>query len=153
MSLGDVHVRDAECLQTLLEQLDEGISLYRNAAEHAVHSEHRAIFARMLRSREFARDYLAPFTDKMSSAYQRGHAFGSVLNKMYPDILFGLDRHFDDDLIDKALHLELATFNAMRDAVNCIESSILKSVLIDLYPQINGDQHGCWVIKELARAS
>ena len=127
---------DIEELKSLTANLQQGLQFYQSAALRAELPEHRAIFERMRISREFALGYLESIVE--SGGEYTAHAFGSVLHKMYPDILFGLNQQFDTELVKESHQIELDTLRAMQHAFKHIENSTIQTVLVDLYPQING---------------
>lgn len=131
--------QDFVILSGLISELENGLRVYQKARDKAQRPEHQRIFERMISSREFALNFLKKFSASQSDEKDGLHAFGSVLNKMYPDILFGLNRGYDQDIIKEALDCEEQTFKAMLYAVKNVESPLLKAIIVDLYPQVNGD--------------
>ena len=79
-----------------------------------------------------------------TAVHELGHTFGSVLHKMYPDILFGLNADHDKTLIKQLEVVEDETLKAMQTALSTIESPMLKSILLDLYPRLNRCHDDVW---------
>lgn len=128
---------DSQHLQVIIQTLNNGVTFYREAANNSELDAHKSIFECMLKARLFALTYLQPFLQQQSQTEGQAHAFGSVLHKMYPDILYGLDSEHDIALIEQLEQVENETLSAMQAAMKHIQSPLLKSVLLDLYPRLN----------------
>ncbi len=125
---------DAQHLKKLIDTLNDGIAFYEAAAMHCESVEHQNIFRRMASARGAAIHYLEPFLQEKA---ENVHAFGSVLQKMYPEMLAGLSSENDRDLVQKSREVEEVTHKAMYQALQGVQSETAKSVLIDVYPKIN----------------
>lgn len=137
-------VNDIETLRELIQTLNDGVEFYRAAEEKAEYSEHRLIFQRVIRARVASLSYLQPYMIQEEGSPELGHTFGSVLHKMYPDILYGLNTDKDKTLIQQLEVVEDETLKAMRKALSNIESPMLKSILLDLYPRLNRCHDDVW---------
>lgn len=127
---------DKEILRKLIHFLHDGTERYREAVEKTAHSEHQAIFARMVKSRVAAVFYLQPYLEISDGSTEPSHAFGSVLHKLYPEILAGLDKSRDPLLIQQLEFVEQETLQKMQRALQQISSPLLRSVLLDLHPKL-----------------
>ena len=130
-------VDDIEALRELIQTLNDGVEFYRTAEKKAEFPEHKHIFQRVVRARVAALSYLQPYMIKEEGSPELGHTFGSVLHKMYPDILFGLNMDHDKTLIKQLEVVEAETLKAMQKALGNMHSAMLKSILLDLYPRLN----------------
>lgn len=135
---------DIETLRELIQTLNDGVEFYRAAVEKSESADHRLIFQRVIRARVAALDYLQPYMVQEEGSPEFGHTFGSVLHKMYPDILYGLNTDKDKTLIQQLEVVEDETLKAMRKALHNIESPMLKSVILDLYPRLNRCHNDVW---------
>lgn len=133
-------INDSDLINELLNHLSSSRDFYSRASTEAESSKHAEIFKRMQSSHTFAIDYLSGLMAATQADKNPIHAFGSVLNKIYPDILFGLDQRFDKLLIEMAKNLEQDTFNLMSETVTGLNSRLFRDVLLDLYPSLNGQQ-------------
>ncbi|MCR6650695.1 MAG: PA2169 family four-helix-bundle protein [Cellvibrionaceae bacterium] len=139
MSLDDI-----ETLRELIQTLNDGVEFYRAALEKSESTEHKLIFQRVIRARVAALSYLQPYMVQEEGSPELGHTFGSVLHKMYPDILFGLNSDRDKTLIKQLEVVENETLKAMQKALSNIQSPMLKSILLDLYPRLNRCHDDVW---------
>jgi uncharacterized protein (TIGR02284 family) len=137
-------VDDIETLRELIQTLNDGVEFYRAALEKSESADHRLIFQRVVRARVAALSYLQPYIVQEEGTPELGHTFGSVLHKMYPDILFGLNTDKDKTLIQQLEVVEDETLKAMKKAVSNIQSPMLKSILLDLYPRLNRCHDDVW---------
>ena len=137
-------VDDIETLRELIQTLNDGVEFYRAAVEKTESAEHQRIFQRVIRARVAALAYLQPYMVKEEGSPELGHTFGSVLHKMYPDILFGLNTDKDKTLIKQLEVVEDETLKAMQKALQNIQSTMLKSILLDLYPRLNRCHDDVW---------
>ncbi len=135
---------DKELLDQLIATFTRDLAFYQDAALRAERPEHQAIFKRMAIARSFAIDYLKPLTH--DDADSKVHAFGSLLHKMYPEILLGLDDSADAELIQQSTVVEAATLKAVREALESVGSPLVKCILKDLCPRVNGtyQNNSCW---------
>lgn len=124
-------------LKSLIQVLGDGWAFYCRAAEQAELAKHREIFTCMAKAREFAVSYLQPLIYQPEKQTAENHAFGSVLHKMYPDILFDLDDRFDKDLLEQCQKVEEQTHEAMVATAKQATTPLLKAILLDLYPRLN----------------
>lgn len=124
-------------LKSLIQVLGDGWAFYCRAADQAELAKHREIFACMAKAREFAVSYLQPLIYQPEKSSTETHAFGSVLHKMYPDILFDLDERFDKALLEQCHKVEEQTHEAMLATVKQAQSPHLEAILLDLYPRLN----------------
>ncbi len=120
------------------------MEFYRAAAGKAELAEHQIIFHRVLRARVAMLAYLQPYMVQEEGTPELGHTFGSVLHKLYPDILYGLNSDHDQTLIHQLEVVEGATLVAMQKAMREIQSPMLRSVLLDLYPRLNRCHEAVW---------
>lgn len=127
---------DQRVLQQLVQHLNEGTEQYRQAIETSECTAHRANFRCMVKSRTAAVSYLQPYLELDQDAEEPSHAFGSVLHKIYPEILAGLDCRFDELLIEQLQRLERDTLQQMQSALEALASPLLKSVILDLHPKL-----------------
>lgn len=134
-------VDDKETLRELIQTLNDGVEFYRAAVEKTESQEHQLIFQRVVRARVAALAYLQPYIVMEEGSPELGHTFGSVLHKMYPDILFGLNTNKDKTLLKQLEVVEDETLKAMQKALRQVESPMLKSILLDLYPRLNRCHH------------
>lgn len=125
---------DAQHLKKLIETLNDAVAFYQAAATQCESYEHQNIFRRMAGARVAATHYLEPF---LQDTRENVHAFGSVLQKMYPEMVAGLNSDNDRDLVEKSREVEEITHKAMCQALQNVQSETAKSVLIDVYPKIN----------------
>lgn len=137
-------VDDIETLRELIQTLNDGVEFYRAALEKSESTEHKLIFQRVIRSRVAALSYLQPYMVQEEGSPELGHTFGSVLHKMYPDILFGLNSDRDKTLIKQLEVVEDETLKAMQKALREVQSPMLKSILLDLYPRLNRCHDDVW---------
>jgi len=137
-------VNDIETLRELIQTLNDGVEFYRAAVEKTEFADHKLIFQRVVRARVAALSYLQPYMVQEQGSPELGHTFGSVLHKMYPDILFGLNADHDKTLIKQLEVVEDETLKAMQTALSTIESPMLKSILLDLYPRLNRCHDDVW---------
>lgn len=137
-------VNDIETLRELIQILNDGVDFYRAAVEKAELPEHKIIFRRVVRARVAALSYLQPYMVREEGSPELGHTFGSVLHKMYPDILYGLNTDRDKTLIQQLEVVEDETLKSMQKALRNIESPMLKSILLDLYPRLNRCHNDVW---------
>lgn len=128
---------DIEHLRELIQTLNDGVEFYRAAVDKTELPQHKTIFERAVRARVAVLAYLQPYMVQQEGTPELGHTFGSVLHKMYPDILYGLNTDHDKTLIHQLETVEHATLVAMQKAMRVIQSPMLKSVLLDLYPRLN----------------
>ncbi len=126
--------KDAVTLEAVIKTLQSGVEFYETAAVNSSRTQHQRIFERMALTRTAAINYLKPFLQTREEGI---HAFGSVLQKMYPEMLAGLDPEDDRLWVEKSAEMEKETHSAMCKALRQIQSETVKSVLIDVYPQIN----------------
>ena len=131
---------DIETLRELIQTLNDGVEFYRVAASKSEYTEHRFIFERMARARVAALSYLQPYMVQEEGTPELGHTFGSVLYKLYPEILYGLNLDKDKTLLQQLEIVEDETLLAMQKALRTIESNSLKIILLDLYPRLNRSQ-------------
>jgi uncharacterized protein (TIGR02284 family) len=135
---------DIENLRELIQCLNDGVEFYQAAIEKTELPEHKTIFQRMARARVAALSYLQPFMVQEEGSPELGHTFGSALHKMYPEILYGLNTDHDTTLIHQLEQVENETLRAMQKAMRTIDSPVLKSVLLDLYPRLNHCHQTLW---------
>lgn len=135
---------DIENLRELIQSLNDGVEFYQAAIEKTELPEHRIIFQRMTRARVAALSYLQPYMVQQEGSPELGHTFGSALHKMYPDILYGLNTDHDITLIHQLEQVENETLGAMQKAMRSIQSPVVKSVLLDLYPRLNRCHQTLW---------
>lgn len=126
--------KDAVTLEAVIETLQSGVEFYEAAAVNSNKTQHQRIFERMALTRTAAINYLKPF---LQTREEGVHAFGSVLQKMYPEMLSGLDPEDDRIWVEKSAEMEKQTHDVMCQALQQLQSETVKSVLIDVYPQIN----------------
>lgn len=134
-------VDDVETLRELIQTLNDGLEFYRMAMEKTEFQEHREIFQRVVRARVAVLSYLQPYIVKEEGSPELGHTFGSVLHKMYPDMLYDLNTDRDKTLLKQLEVVENETLKAMQKALRNMQSSTLKSILLDLYPRLNRCHH------------
>lgn len=127
---------DQEILQSLLNTLTAGTDIYRDAIARTKINEHKVIFERMVRSRNAVVAYLQPYKNLAENAVEPGHTFGSVLHKIYPEILTGLNSQHDTTIIAQLEQVEQDTLKKMQRSLQCIQSPLLKSVILDLHPKL-----------------
>ena len=127
--------RDLEQLQALIEVIVRGQIAYSSAAVACELPANREVFVRMANARTRVIATLTASINRRASAGR--HAFGSVLCKLYPDMAAGLDERFDAEWLAASQFEESATRKAMCTAITAIESSELKSLLRDVYPEVN----------------
>lgn len=137
-------VDDVETLRELIQTLNDGVEFYRAALEKSEFEDHKLIFQRVIRARVAALSYLQPYMVREEGTPELGHTFGSVLHKMYPDILFGLNMDKDKTLVKQLEIVEDETLKAMQKALQNIKSPMLKSILLDLYPRLNRCHDDVW---------
>jgi uncharacterized protein (TIGR02284 family) len=137
-------IDDIENLRELIQSLNDGVEFYQAAVDKTELPEHKIIFQRMVRARVAALSYLQPFIVRQEGSPELGHTFGSALHKMYPEILYGLNTDHDITLIHQLEQVENETLRAMQKAVRTIQSPVLKSVLLDLYPRLNRCHQTLW---------
>lgn len=137
-------VDDIETLRELIQTLNDGVDFYRAALEKSESADHKLIFQRVVRARVAALSYLQPYMVREEGSPELGHTFGSVLHKMYPDILFGLNMDKDKTLIKQLEVVEDETLKAMQKALQNIKSPMLRSILLDLYPRLNRCHDDVW---------
>ncbi len=137
-------VDDTETLRELIQTLNDGVEFYRAALEKSEFDAHKLIFQRVVRARVAALAYLQPYMVQEEGTPELGHTFGSVLHKMYPDILFGLNMDKDKTLVKQLEIVEDETLKAMQKALRTIKSPMLKSILLDLYPRLNRCHDDVW---------
>lgn len=137
-------VDDIETLRELIQTLNDGVEFYRAAVEKTESPDHKLIFQRVVRARVATLSYLQPYMVEEEGSPELGHTFGSVLHKMYPDILYGLNTDRDRTLIKQLEVVEDETLKAMQKAMRAIKSPILKSILLDLYPRLNRCHDDVW---------
>lgn len=128
---------DNKYLEPLIQTLSEGVAFYRAAADQAELPGHKAIFNRMAKARVFALSYLQPQVAIGDGEPESIHTFGSVLHKMYPDMLDGLSADHDCSLIPQVEQVENETLLAMRKTLSQVQSPVLQSILLDVYPRLN----------------
>lgn len=121
-------------LQRLMAALTAGQEFYRRAALHAEGPGNREIFTRAAAVRARLLKQLQPFAEPKAEPC---YAFGSVLCKLYPDMLLGLDASVDQDLVEASKLQEVATRNAMREAFQNTHTPCLNALLRDIYPELN----------------
>lgn len=127
---------DRQVVRELIRTLRDGTNFYRNAIEKTEHAGHRAIFERMIISREAAISYLQPYQDSFVGL---SHSFGSVLHKLYPEILDGLDSSHDALLRQHIELIERETLQKMQQSLQRLESPLLQLLLLDLHPRLTRD--------------
>lgn len=135
---------DIENLRELIQCLNDGVEFYQAAIDKSERAENKLIFQRMVRARVAALSYLQPFMVHEEGSPELGHTFGSALHKMYPDILYGLNTDHDSTLIHQLEQVENETLSAMQKAMRGIQSPVLKSILLDLYPRLNRCHKTLW---------
>jgi uncharacterized protein (TIGR02284 family) len=135
---------DIDNLRELVQSLNDGVEFYQAAIDKSELPQHKIIFQRMARARVAALSYLQPFIVQQEGSPELGHTFGSTLHKMYPDILYGLNTDHDTTLIHQLELVEKETLSAMQKAMRTIQSQVLKSVLLDLYPRLNRCHQTLW---------
>lgn len=126
---------DQYVLGQLVQCLNEGTEQYHQAVEISECPDNRAKFRCMAKSRTAAVAYLQPYLN-IGNTTEPTHAFGSVLHKIYPEILSGLNRRFDTQLISQLESIEQQTLQQMQCALEAVASPLLKSVILDLHPKL-----------------
>jgi len=128
--------QDTDLIQRLLSALRDAQAFYAHAAQQAACETNREIFARAGTLRGRAGKQLT----KHQSDCERGcYTFGSTLCRLYPEAIDGLDRLADPTLARDSDEQEARMRAALLEVLRAGPSPALKSLLRDLYPQLNGD--------------
>lgn len=127
---------DKEILRELIRAINEGTECYRRAIDGCEYADHRPIFQCMVKSRNAALTYLEPYASLQEGSPEPVHAFGSALYKMYPEILTGLNKHYDGELIRQLERVEEQALQHMQHALLSVSSSLIKSAILDLHPKL-----------------
>lgn len=129
---------DRTYIINVIHQLESGTSQLKNVlTDDNIQGQSRHIIERMIKARSFAKGYLQKLADQPDSDMSTEHSFGSILHKMYPDMLKSLPTSVDPSIVEQLQDIEVQTHRAMQEALQQISSSFLKSVLIDLNPRLN----------------
>lgn len=127
---------DQELISKLNKALYESLDLYSAAADSAKSSSNAAAFARIAKARAAILDHLTPFA--MHGDKPRFYAFGSALSKVYPDMIAALDAKRDPALSAICRQTESELCELVRNTLRRVRSNLLRSMLIDLFPELNG---------------
>lgn len=127
---------DKAIVRDLIRAINQGTDCYRRAAEGCECAQHRAIFQCMVKSRNAAISYLEPYVLLQEGSPEPVHAFGSALYKMYPEILGGLNKRLDTQLIEQLAQVEEQTLQHMQQALLRVSSGLLRSAILDLHPKL-----------------
>lgn len=136
-SPSDTTRQDRALIVPLNTALNKSILFYSNAAQTAHSGQNRNLFARIAKSRRGIVAGLQPLAD---TPPQKGYTFGSALQKMYPDMILALQPQADPNLVRQAYQLEEEILHRLQNAMESLQCPTLKAVLIDIFPQANGEQ-------------
>lgn len=139
---------DCDFITQLTSALDSSVNFYTAAAESTKLKSNAAIFRRIATARTTIITHLQPFTyhDHREPAF---YAFGSVLQKVYPDMFFELDETCDPALVAITQHTESELGELLKNTLAQIQSPLLRALLVDLFPELNGShavyifEHAC----------
>lgn len=130
---------DRTYIENVIQQIEGGTSQLKTLlADDQLQAPCKRVIERMIKARDFAKSYLQNLLDQPDEASNtEDHAFGSILHKMYPDMLNNLPTSVDPTTFDRLQDIETETHRAMHEALQHVSSHFLKSVLIDLNPRLN----------------
>ncbi len=129
---------DRSCISNVIQQLNSGTVIFQAALDASDSAIAQEVFHCAIKARTFASDYLQKLVAIEDDDALLQHAFGSVLHKLYPDILHRLPEDTNPALLQQLAEEENKTLTAMQSAVDNASSEILKKVLKDLNPRLNG---------------
>lgn len=122
----------------VISQLEDGTSQLNSIlANNHLPSQAKEVIECMIKTRIFAANYLQRLLEQPEGLNRSEHAFGSVLHKLYPDMINRLPESVSQPVLEALSHVEEETRNSMRNALNNVSSDSLKTVLIDLNPRLN----------------
>ncbi len=133
---------DCDRIAQLCNALDSSASFYTEAQSAAHTPTNAAIFGRIAKARSTIINHLHPFTLHDYST-PRFYAFGSALQKVYPDMFLGLEHRSDPALVAISQQTENELCDLLKDTLNNVQSPSLHDLLLDLFPELNGTHPLC----------
>lgn len=128
---------DRAYISDVIQGLIEGTEVFQTAGQSSQSSAATEVLDCIVKARLFASEFLQDLLNRDLETPVVEHAFGSVLHKMYPDMLKRLPADTDPALIRSLANEEENTLHIMQSAMDNLNNELLKSVLMDLNPRLN----------------
>lgn len=125
----------ADTIQKLNNALNGSIDFYSAAASMATADINQATFHRIAVARKAILTYLR--SDDPEKRFEN-YSFGSAMHKVYSDMFVGLLVKADPLLVREAKAHEAQLHHDLEDVLEHIHSPELVTLLLDVFPQLNG---------------
>ncbi len=123
-------------IETLTYALTESVEFYTAAGNASNALVNRKIFNRVAIARNAVLANLQTYLNDSPTHY----AFGSALQKVYPDMFAGLIKNADPSLMVVVQKHEAKLQNILQEVLAATFDTAWHLKLVDLFPQANGDQ-------------
>ena len=124
-----------KCIEALAYALTESVEFYTAASGATNAVVNRKIFNCVAIARTAVLASLQAYPERKATAY----AFGSALQKVYPDMFCGLIKSADPSLVVLVHKHEAKLQNILQDVLLATTGTDWHWKLVDLFPQANGD--------------
>jgi uncharacterized protein (TIGR02284 family) len=126
----------ASPLTTLVQTLNDGISVYKSAIAKMEHDDCKELFSELIACREFALDYLQPYIVMQTGAPELGHGFGTVIHHTYSQVQDNINDDHDISLLKQLEQVEDETLKTMEITAKTSSNVFVNSIIRDLMPRM-----------------